>query len=102
MNELLELSSKEILNQEGRALRPIDIQVISPSEDIDALAEEYAGDLPASIRTMLRISGGSSSDGGVNVASYLLFTKAFCQRLIDLGYKDGISQSEDVLNLLAS
>ncbi len=102
MNELLKLTNKEINNQEGRALRPIDLLVISPSEDIDALAEEYASDLPRSIRTFLRVSGGSSNDGGVNIASYLLFTSDFCQRLIELGYKDGRAQANDVLELLQS
>ena len=100
MNELLKLANQEIKNQEGRALRPIDILVISPSEDIDALAEEYAAGLPTSIRTFLRVSGGSSSDGGVNIASYLLFTRDFCQRVIELGYKDGLAQADEVLTLI--
>ena len=102
MNELLEISSEEILNNEGRPLRPIDIEVISPSEDIDAIAEEHAAGLPTSVRTFLRVSGGSNSDGGVNIASYLLFTQEFCQRLIDLGYKDGLEQEKSILELLAS
>ena len=100
MNELLELTDQEITNQEGRALRPIDCLVIAPSEDIDALAEEHAAGLPTSIRTFLRVSGGSSNDGGVNIASYLLFTRDFCQRLIKLGYKDGLAQADEVLKLL--
>ena len=99
INQLLKLTQAETKNQEGRTLQQIQIEVISPSEDIDALAEEYAGGLPTSIRSFLRVSGGSSSDGGVNVASYLLFTREFCQRLIDLGYKDGHAQAEQVLSL---
>jgi NTE family protein len=102
MNGLLKLNNDNIKNQEGRALRPIDILVISPSEDIDVLAEEYVKGLPASIRSFLRITGGSSSDGGVNIASYLLFTRDFCQRLIELGYKDGHDQATQVLELLRS
>jgi len=102
MNKLLERIPDDIANQEGRLLKPIDIQVISPSEDIDAIADEYVQTLPRSIRTFLRILGGSSSDGGVNVASYLLFTRDFCQRLIDLGYKDGKDQMEDILSFLHS
>ncbi|MEE8058077.1 MAG: patatin-like phospholipase family protein [Pseudomonadales bacterium] len=99
INELLKLTGAETKNPEGRSIQPIDIQVISPSEDIDSLAEEYAAGLPASIRALLKITGGSSSDGGVNIASYLLFTRDFCQRLIDLGYKDGHDQAEEVMTL---
>jgi len=102
MNQLLANNHNQIENQEGRTLRPIDFHVISPSEDIDTLADKYFKELPRSIRTFLRISGGGSSDGGVNVASYLLFTPNFCQRLIDLGYKDGKDQAEKILQFLSS
>lgn len=101
MNDLLQrIPGEDLRNQENRVLRPIDIEVISPSEDIDALADEYVEGLPSSIRTFLRISGGSSSDGGVNVASYLLFTEEFCQRLIELGYKDGQAEGQKILEFL--
>ena len=100
INDLLKLTNIETKNQEGRPLQPVNIQVISPSEDIDNLAEEYTAGLPASIRTFLRISGANTSDGGINIASYLLFTRDFCQRLIDLGYKDGHDQADEVLSLL--
>ncbi len=96
MNQLLRLTDEEIVNQDGRALRPIDIQVISPSEDIDLIADEYIEDLPRSIRTFLKTSGGSASSGDVNIASYLLFTSRFCKRLIDLGYKDGLAHRENI------
>lgn len=102
MNELLSISNQPINNQEGRPLSNIDIQVISPSQDIDKLAEECSAGLPSSIRAFLRVSGGSSSAGGVNIASYLLFTREFSRRLIELGYKDGHAQAEGVLKLLAS
>ena len=101
MNQLLQLTNKEITNQDGRALRPVDIHIISPSQDIDALADEHVSDLPKSIRTFLRISGGGSNGGGVNVASYLLFTPSFCKHLINLGYNDGMAQAEKILAFIA-
>lgn len=76
-------------------LRPIDALVISPSEDIDALADEYVDGLPRSIKTFFR-SSGTRYSGGVNVASYLLFTHEFSERLIQLGYKDGMANIEDL------
>lgn len=76
-------------------LRPIDALVISPSEDIDAIADEYIHDLPRSLRTFMRGTGGRYG-GGVNIASYLLFTHAFSERLIQLGYNDGMANLEDL------
>jgi len=32
--------------------------------------------------------------------SYLMFTKTFCQELIDLGYKDAIAQKQELLEFL--
>ncbi|WP_235015231.1 patatin-like phospholipase family protein [Oceanicoccus sp. KOV_DT_Chl] len=99
MNRLLELSSAEITNQEGRTLKPIDFHIISPSEDIDTLADEHISSLPRSIRTFLKVSGGTNN-GGVNIASYLLFTPDFCKHLIDLGYRDGLAQAEEIKKFL--
>lgn len=101
MNQMLELVDGQLTNQEGRVLKPIEPLVISPSEDIDVLAEEYSRYLPRSVRTFLRISGGSSSDGGVNVASYLLFAPEFCERLIELGYTDGMAAADEIRTFLA-
>ena len=99
MNRLLELSQQDLENQEGRTLKPIDFHIVSPSEDIDNLAAQHARSLPRSIRTFLRITGGSDS-GGVNIASYLLFTPDFCKHLIDLGYRDGHAQAEELQRFL--
>lgn len=100
MNKLLELTQVDIKNQENRSLKPIDIQVISPSEDIDAIAEQHIKALPRSVRAFLKLSGGGSKTDGVNIASYLLFTKDFCKHLIELGYKDGIAQAEEITDFL--
>jgi len=101
MNALLAQISGQISNSNGRVLKKIDIHVVSPSQDIDALADEYTQTLPRSIRTFLRLLGGSSSRGGINVASYLLFTPDFCQRLIDLGYRDGCDQRAQLAPFLS-
>lgn len=102
MNDFLKLTKLEIKNQEGRILCPIDCHVISPSEDIDAIAEQHVKGLPSSIRAFLRVSGGTSNSGGVNVASYLLFTPDFCNHLMELGYQDGLNQAENITALLQS
>lgn len=76
-------------------LKPIDALVISPSEDIDSLADEHIQHLPRSIRTFMRRTGGRYG-GGVNIASYLLFTHSFAERLITLGYNDAMVQADEL------
>jgi NTE family protein len=95
VNALLKLIPEKKRNTDG-LLKPVDIEVLSPSEDIDALAEQYISSLPLTLRSFLKITGSSSSQGGVNIASYLLFTPEFCQRLINLGYEDTYKNREQL------
>lgn len=97
MNELLEHVPIELQNQEGKVLKPIDFHVVSPSQDLDAIADEHLHTLPRSIRTMLRLFGVSSTEGGINVSSFLLFSQAYCKQLIELGYSDAMNQMDDIL-----
>ncbi len=101
MNELIAMIPEE--NFEGRDTpkRCIDNLIISPSEDIDTLAENHVKELPSSIRTFLSVTGSSSYEGGVNVASYLLFTESFCRELMKLGYRDAISQRKAIAEFMA-
>ena len=81
----------------GKELLPIDCLVISPSEDIDRIADEHVNELPRSLRIFLRRTGSTgNSGGGVSIASYLLFTPEYCGKLIDLGYRDGMKQQEQL------
>jgi NTE family protein len=98
INELLALDPDLARRDTHRDLRPVDFLVISPSEDIDQLAEQHLKELPRGLRTFLRITGsGRDASGGVNIASYLLFTQPFCKALIELGYKDGMAQAKELL-----
>ena len=101
INELIELSSCHDHGIEDRPLRQVDSYVISPSEDIDTLASDYIKDLPSSVRSFLRVTGSGNYNGGVNIASYLLFTEPFCQLLIDMGYRDTMHQRDQLLQFLS-
>jgi NTE family protein len=100
INDLIELIPESERKKMKQPMSAVDIEIISPSIDIDALADEYTEQLPKSIRTFLGITGGSSSDGGVNIASYLLFTTDFCDRLIELGYEDTMAKKESLIRFL--
>src|SRR5690606_35606867 len=84
INELIELLPAEQQGEVSRNLLPVECHVISPSQDIDAIAAHHVKELPASIRTFLRITGSAEHGGGVNAASYLLFTRAFIEQMIEL------------------
>ena len=93
INELLRIVPEDRAEFMGRELLPIERLVISPSEDIDSIADDHIGELPRALRVFLRRTG-SSRGGNVSIASYLLFTKEYCGKLIDLGYRDGMEQRD--------
>lgn len=106
--ELLERINEMIHCQPGldscaaiEGLRPIDLMVLSPSRDIDAIAGEHFRELPASMRMFLRLSGGGHHTSGVNTASYLLFTPHFIAELIELGYADTLAERERIREFMA-
>lgn len=101
INELVRLIPEEDQSMMGKELLPIDCLVISPSEDIDRIADEHVNELPRSLRIFLRRTGSTgNSGGGVSIASYLLFTPEYCGKLIDLGYRDGMKQQEQLETFL--
>ncbi len=79
---------------------PIDLFVMSPSVDIDTIAELHTRDLPRSLRTFLRVTGSTRYNGGVNISSYLLFTRNYIEQLIELGYSDAMNQTGQILSFL--
>lgn len=100
INELIELGSCHGHGFEERPLRRVAPYIISPSQDIDTLAADYIKDLPSSIRSFLRVTGSGNHNGGVNIASYLLFTEPFCKVLMEMGYNDTMAQREQLLDFL--
>jgi NTE family protein len=80
-------------------LRPIESLVISPSERLDRIAADYTSALPRPVRALLDVLGPTRS-GGAGLASYLLFESAYTRALIDLGTRDTIARSSDVLAFL--
>lgn len=76
-------------------LKPIQTFVIKPSEDLSKIATRYYDDMPWAVKTLLRIIGiNKQSDS--SIASYLLFEKSYTTALIELGYKDAISQLNEL------
>lgn len=99
INKTVSLIPPKHLEQGDVTLHHVDVLVISPSEDLGQIAERYTHCLPRPMRFLLR-GVGVRNHRGASLASYLLFEKAYCRRLISLGYADTMQRKEEVMKFL--
>jgi NTE family protein len=99
INRTIDLIPQDVRRQANYPLHPVAFRVITPSEELEKIAAEYAHELPGTIRTLLASVGGTSRSGS-NLLSYLLFEKSYCRELIKLGYKDTLARKDDLLAFL--
>lgn len=97
-NDLARMMSAE--QRKMTSLRPVDYLLISPSADIGEMAVQKANKLPRMVRFLLK--GLGSLQDASELISYLLFDPEFCADLIEIGYKDGLAQKEELLRLMDS
>ncbi len=100
VNELIKMVPEDVREEMPRKLNPVEAYIISPSQDIDRIADLHVHELPRSIRLFLRTTGSGNYSGGVNAASYLLFTRPFIEQLIELGYGDAMAEKSEVMSFL--
>lgn len=86
--------------EHGLTLRPVDVLVISPTEDLEKIAVRHAHHLPRAVRFLLRGLGAFDRNGS-NLVSYLLFEKPYCRELISLGYADAMIRRQEILDFLS-
>jgi NTE family protein len=79
----------------------IDAFVLSPSQDLGAMAVPYARTLPRGVRYLLR-GLGSTAGTGAGLLSYLLFDRRYAKALIDLGFKDAMKRRDEIDAFLAA
>ncbi len=101
INELIRRIPEEARTGYLAQFKPIDAMIISPSQDIDLIADDHISELPRTVRTFMRTTGSGRNEAGVNIGSYLLFTRNFCKELIELGYKDALAQGEEIQSFIA-
>lgn len=97
INRLLDLLPPEQLPVWG--LRPIELMILRPSEDLGQLAAPHVDRIPRSLRLLLRGLGGYRSLSA-NLLSYLMFEEEYIRRLVDLGYRDTEAQWEKLERFL--
>lgn len=83
-------------------LKPVEFLAILPSQPIDKLASDHLKELPRSIKLFLKLTGATARGGGVSAASYLMFSRGFCRKLLDLGYQDGLAQKDAIIEFFES
>ena len=99
VNHVIGESGIKKVEHEDTILRPIEFLMISPSEDVREISERHIKDFPRSVRLLLRSLGALSHESRP-LLSYLLFESAFCQELIELGYRDGLNSRNEIVELL--
>lgn len=99
INRTIDLIPEAVRRQNNYPLRPVQLHVITPSEELEKIATRFVHELPRTIRTLLSTVGGTRR-GGSNLLSYLLFEKSFCRELIKLGYKDTLARKEELMAFL--
>jgi NTE family protein len=80
-------------------LRHVEATIILPSEDLRRIAARHAGDLPRSLRTLMRTMG-AYNENGTQLMSYLMFESSYTRELIDLGYADAMARRADLMRFV--
>jgi NTE family protein len=99
INRTIELIPEDVRKSTGYPLHKVDFRVITPSEELEKIAVQYADELPRVIHVLLSSVGGLRASGS-NLLSYLLFEKSYCRALIQLGYADTMARKYDLLAFL--
>ena len=86
--------------EERGELRPVEIQVIRPSEDLGLLARAYEARLPWAFRWLERGLGTRSDEKSHVLLSMIMFQSDYARRLIELGERDAEQQLERTAVLL--
>jgi NTE family protein len=101
INTTLRMIPHERLQTSEMRLRRVECMVISPSLEINTLAEQHALALPRTLRLFYRAIGAMRRDGS-SLLSYVLFEEPFCRALIDLGYRDTLPRRDQILQFLGA
>jgi NTE family protein len=98
LNEHAKILTPEQHQKSG--IKPIEYLLISPSADIGEMAVQQAHKLPRVLRYLLK--GLGSLEDASEIISYLLFDPGFCSDLIEIGYRDGLRNKDQLLPLLGT
>jgi NTE family protein len=81
-------------------LRPVELLVLRPSQDLGRLAGDYEAKLPKAFRHLTR-SLGTRKTQSPDFLSFLLFQPDYIRRLLDIGEADVEARLEEIRALVA-
>ena len=97
INRTLSKMPAEVRMENSLPMHEVDFRLVSPSEELERIAMSYVHELPRSMRILLH---GALTRRGSNLVSYLLFEKAYCRALIQLGYENTMVRKDDLMEFL--
>jgi NTE family protein len=95
INALIEAHAED----KRMGLRPIDLLVVRPSEDLGRLANAYEVDLPKGFRFFTRGLGTKETRSN-DMLSLVMFQSDYIKRLIELGEHDALARCADIEKFL--
>ena len=99
INQIIKNSGDREIKTNNKKMKYIDYLIISPSEDLNVIAQKHYHNMPLSIRLLLQ-GLGLLKDSKSELLSFLLFESVYTSELIDLGYRDGIAKKEDIADFM--
>ena len=100
INQIIKNSGDREIKTNSKTMKYVDYLVISPSEDLNEIAQKHYHNMPLSIRLLLQ-GLGLLKDSKSELLSFLLFESVYTSELIDLGYRDGISKKEEIADFMS-
>lgn len=78
-------------------LKPIDVLVVQPSQDLGEMARPTLNHFPKALRYLLKGIGADDKRGS-DLLSYLSFHPSYTHKLINLGFEDALERQKDILD----
>jgi len=95
LNRLL----RKLPHNEREGLRPLEVLVLRPSQDLGRLAAEFEFRLPAALKFFTR-GLGTRSTGSPDFLSMILFQSDYLKRIIEIGEADAEARRDEIVALL--
>lgn len=96
--ERLNALLRQLPPEQRHGMRPIEVVVLRPSQDLGRLAAEYEVELPKVFRFLTRGLGTTKTESP-DVLSLLMFHPEYLQRMMALGEADAEAQVDELLTL---
>ena len=101
INNTIRMIPDDTLKNSDMPLRQVESMIISPSVEINKIAEQHTHTLPRTISLFYRSLGAMRRDGSA-LLSYVLFEEPFCRALIELGYQDTMPRIPQILQFIGA